>query len=110
MEDILARLSTLKLTVVLIGSTGSLGSYLLDCLLGSTQISKVFCLNRGSHGEDRQRTLDTSGGWIDEWGDRVEFMTTELGKPRLELLDENYNLLVREASIIIRTISSAAEN
>lgn len=36
-----------ELTVILTGSTGSPGSYLLDCLLANPQVTKVICLNRG---------------------------------------------------------------
>lgn len=92
-----------KLTVVLTGSTGSLGSYLLDALLASDQVSKIICLNRGIHSEDKQKRLNASRGLVTEWGrDKVQFLTTDLGKPRLGLNDHDYGLLVKEASFIIR--------
>lgn len=104
MEEMLAKYSKGKLTVVLTGSTGSLGSYLLDCLLSSPRVARVVCLNRGTHGEERQRTVNTSRGLISDWGDRVSFMTTELGKPRLGLKQDEYEFLVKEASFIIRKL------
>ena len=92
-----------KLTVVLTGSTGSLGSYLLDALLSSDQVSKVICLNRGAHSEEKQKKSNASRGLVDDWDrDKVQFLTTDLSKPRLGLNAEDYDLLVKEASFIIR--------
>ena len=92
-----------KLTVVLTGSTGSLGSYLLDSLLASNRVSKIICLNRGAHSEDKQEKSNASRGLITEWGaDKVKFLTTDLSKPRLGLNEDDYDLLVKEASFIIR--------
>lgn len=92
-----------KLTVVLTGSTGSLGSYLLDALLSSDRVSKVICLNRGVHSEDKQKKSNASRGLVSEWeGDMVQFMMTDLGKPRLGLKSQDYDMLVKETSYIIR--------
>ena len=101
-----------KLTVVLTGSTGSLGSYILDALLGSDRVSKVVCLNRGSNSEDRQKKAHVSRGLITDWGtDKVRFLATDLSKDRLGLTTEDYDLLVKETSFIIRTsVSSFAES
>lgn len=101
-EDMLAKYAKHNLTVVLTGSTGSLGSYLLDCLLTSSQISKVICLNRGDNSEERQKTVNIPRRLISDWESRVTFLGIELGKPRLGLDHNSYDLLVREASVIIR--------
>ena len=90
------------LTVLLTGSTGSLGSYLLDALLGSAKISKIICLNRGVHGEDKQRAVNASRGLITEWGSKAQFMKTNLGKPNLGLSSHDIEYLVQETSFIIR--------
>ncbi|KAF6227540.1 hypothetical protein HO173_012179 [Letharia columbiana] len=87
--------------IVLTGSTGSLGSYLLDCLLADTQVAKVFCLNRGADGESKQRNGNKSRGLMTEWGERVHFLTTDLSKSKLGLDADDYNMLVKEASFII---------
>ena len=105
MEEMLAKYSENKLTVVLTGSTGSLGSYLLDQLLGSPRVSRVVCLNRG-HGEEKQKIVNASRGLISEWEDRVSFLTIDLSKARLGLNSNDYDLLVREASFIIRRCSN----
>ena len=92
-----------KLTVVLTGSTGSLGSYLLDVLLSSDRVLKIICLNRGVHSEDKQKKSMASRGLVAEWtNDKVRFLTTDLSKPRLGLNSDDYDLLVKETSYIIR--------
>ena len=92
-----------KLTVVLTGSTGSLGSYLLDALLSSDRISKIICLNRGVHSEDKQKKTNASRGLTTEWAsDKAQFLTTDLSKPRLGLNSQDYDLLVKETSYVIR--------
>ena len=101
MEEMLAKYSANKLTFVLTGSTGSLGSYLLDQLLGSPRVARVICLNRG-HGEEKQKIVNSSRGLISEWDDRVSFLTIDLSKVLLGLNSSDYDLLVREASFIIR--------
>lgn len=110
MEMMLAKYSKHNLTVVLTGSTGSLGSYILDCLLQSPRVSKIICLNRGTHGEERQKTVMTSRGLVCDWGDKVSFKITDLSKPRLGLGDADYALLVTEASFIIRTSSASTSS
>ena len=91
-----------SVTIVLTGSTGSLGSYLLDALLGSGQVSKIICLNRGVHGEDKQKSVNASRGLISEWGSKVQFLRTDLAKPKLGLNAHDYETLVEETSFIIR--------
>lgn len=39
--------STSDLAVLLTGSTGSLGSYILDTLIADSRVSYIYCLNRG---------------------------------------------------------------
>lgn len=50
------------LTVVLTGSTGSLGSYLLDALLAEPKVAKVYCLNRSHDAGQRQLESMSSRG------------------------------------------------
>ena len=90
------------LTVVLTGSTGSLGSYLLDCLLANSQVTKVVCLNRGVDSEIKQKNVNQSRGLITEWGGKAQFLTSDLSKGNLGLNANDYQLLVNETSFIIR--------
>ena len=90
------------LIVVLTGSTGSLGSYLLDCLVANTQVTKIVCLNRGADSETKQKISNKSRGLITEWGAKVQFLTTDLSKSNLGLGTNDYKMLVKEATFILR--------
>ena len=89
-------------TIVLTGSTGSLGSYLLDCLLTNVQVAKIICLNRGADSESKQKDSNKSRGLVTDWGGKVQFLTTDLNKSNLGLGADDYNMLVKEASFILR--------
>ena len=90
------------LTVILTGSTGSLGSYLLDSMLASKRIAKVICLNRGSHSESKQKDVNASRGLTTDWGNRVQFLQADLSRSDLGLNTAKYELLLREVCFIIR--------
>ena len=49
-------------TVLLTGSTGSLGSYLLENLCSASTVEKIYCLNRCDDGKERQREANSSRG------------------------------------------------
>ncbi|GAD96178.1 NRPS-like enzyme, putative [Paecilomyces variotii No. 5] len=91
--------------VILTGSTGSLGSYLLTTLLSSPDVSKVICLNRSTDGEKRQKASHNARGlpilWEGEKKQRAEFLTADLSKQELGLGDEKYNQLRSEVTTII---------
>nr|ASK38699.1 putative nonribosomal peptide synthetase-like protein [Paecilomyces divaricatus] len=105
MLDEAEKANTGRSTVILTGSTGSLGSYLLTTLLSSPAVSKVVCLNRSSDSEKRQRAIHNARGqaisWEKEDRERVEFLTADLSKPDLGLGDQKYSDLLSEASAII---------
>ncbi len=90
------------LIVVLTGSTGSLGSYLLDFLVATTQVTKIVCLNRRADSEIKQKISNTSRGLITEWGGKVQFLTTDLSKKNMGLGTNDYKMLVQEATFILR--------
>ena len=115
MEDMLAKYSEAlpekveksikkddRLTIILTGSTGSLGSYLVDALLANQQVSKIICLNRSEHSEEKQNSANESRGLTTSWGDRVSFLKTDLSKTRLGLSAQDYEVLLAETSYIIR--------
>lgn len=89
-------------TVILTGSTGSLGSYLLDTLARCPEVERVYCLNRKAKAEQLQTQSNTSRGLISEWGTRVAFLHADLSKPQLGLSTETYDNLEKEVSVIIR--------
>jgi hypothetical protein len=89
------------MTIILTGSTGSLGSYLLDTLISSLKVSKVYCLNRRPDAEQHQAKVNASRGLVSKW-DRVEFLHVDLSKPSLGLEESIYERLRDETSAIIR--------
>ena len=68
--------------VLLTGSTGSLGSYLLKSLLDNPRVCKVYCLNRSIAAEKRQRRGHAICDWEQE---RVGFLHGDLSKSHLGL-------------------------
>ena len=91
-----------SLTVILTGSTGSLGSYLLDSMLASERVARIICLDRGARSESKQRDVNASRGLTTKWGNRVQFLRADLSRSGLGLNTAKYEQLLREVSFIIR--------
>ncbi|KAJ6011704.1 hypothetical protein N7499_013320 [Penicillium canescens] len=90
-------------TVILTGSTGSLGSYLLYELLRDHSVSKIYCLNRSIDAASRQlQSLHEKGlATFDHFPRRLEFLQAQLGEERLGLDEAKYEVLLREVDTII---------
>ncbi|MCJ1242991.1 hypothetical protein MMC30_000187 [Trapelia coarctata] len=90
-----------EFTVVLTGSTGSLGSYLLDSVVRNLSIARVYCLNRALDGEAKQTSVSAARGLPTTWGSKVTFLHTDLSKENLGLSAAAYEKLTSRASFII---------
>ena len=89
-------------TVILTGSTGSLGSYLLESLVRQENIKKVYCLNRAERGAERQAEVSGSRGLTTSWPtDRVQFLKVDLSQPKFGLNQEQYNELLQQTTHIV---------
>ncbi|KAI6809631.1 acetyl-CoA synthetase-like protein [Hortaea werneckii] len=86
--------------VILTGSTGSLGSYILDNLLRNPKVDKVFCLNRSSNARDKQQQNNESRGLTQDFS-KAEFLQVNLAQSELNLDKEKYNMLRSQATHII---------
>jgi nucleoside-diphosphate-sugar epimerase/acyl carrier protein len=86
--------------VILTGSTGSLGNYILNELLNDPQVSQVFCLNRSVDAKTRQLASFKEKGLLDDLTSKVEFLTTDLGQQYFGLPVEKYEYL-KKADLII---------
>lgn len=90
-------------TVVLTGSTGQLGTYLLDSLLKSSQVQHVYCLNRDEPGSAHVRTLERGASYglapVDEG--RVTFWKANLSQADLGLQSEQLQKLHQTATLIV---------
>lgn len=88
--------------VVLTGSTGALGSYLLETLITCGSISKIYCLNRSIDSGKQQARVNAPRGLATEWNsERVIFLTSDLAKHDLGLGLERYTEIVMSANLII---------
>ncbi|KAJ5157506.1 acetyl-CoA synthetase-like protein [Penicillium canariense] len=90
-------------TVILTGSTGSLGTYLLHDLLNTPSVTKIYCLNR-SDAEGRQmKGLEEKGLHFDasRWVDKVEFLQASFGEPRFGLDESKFQELLDSVDTII---------
>lgn len=92
--------------VILTGSTGTLGTYLLHALLNREGVGHVYCLNRRDDG-GRQAQHDGSAAAglpaavLEETNSRVTFIKADLQLPRLGLNDATYRTLQNHANLII---------
>lgn len=80
-------------TVLLTGTTGSLGAYLLDILCNKPGVSKVVALNRGEDGgKSRQASISSSRGLGTDYS-KVEFLGADLSLPDFGLGAAKYEEL-----------------
>ncbi|RYP70035.1 hypothetical protein DL771_005726 [Monosporascus sp. 5C6A] len=86
--------------VLLTGSTGSLGSYILDSLLTSPRVTKIYCLNRGPASLDRQQKSHAAKG-LHVLTDKVECFDTEISKPYFGLSTQAYRKLLGEVTTVV---------
>ncbi|KAI5253455.1 acetyl-CoA synthetase-like protein [Aureobasidium subglaciale] len=88
-----------KHAVVLTGSTGSLGNYLLEELITNPAIAKVYCLNRSAAQSRQKRSFEERGATPDF--SKVVFLQASFGKEQFGLSNEVYQQLQRDVDIFI---------
>lgn len=88
--------------VILTGSTGALGSYILDTLLCNPAVAHVYCLNRSSDGMSLQIERNRARGLSTHFNSsRVTFLTADLSQPCLGLQPKAYGELLEVATLVI---------
>ncbi|KAJ3549260.1 hypothetical protein NM208_g592 [Fusarium decemcellulare] len=88
--------------VILTGSTGSFGSYLLSSLLAQQSVKHVYCLNRSAHAMSRQTGVNTARGLISSFdSSAVTFLQCDFLDPLLGLKQNMYDRLLADATHII---------
>ena len=98
----LGRIQADGKTVILTGSTGSLGSYLLESLARQEITKRIYCLNRVEEGLKRQTEVSESRGLKTNWSiDRVKFLRADLSQSKFGLKLEQYNDLLQQTTHII---------
>ncbi|KAH8193913.1 hypothetical protein TruAng_011919 [Truncatella angustata] len=89
-------------TVVLTGSTGMLGSYLLDQMVKNPNVKKVICLNRAEDGGIRQQEKIMKERGLDvSYREKAEFYHIDISRSDFALPREVYRRLLREADRFI---------
>ena len=89
--------------VVLTGSTGSLGTYLLHRLLNLPDVGYVHCLNRSPDAAERQSCLFLARGLghLQHHLSRITFHTADLSREWFGLAPETYARLLRNTHVLI---------
>ncbi|KAI1613500.1 hypothetical protein EDD36DRAFT_488589 [Exophiala viscosa] len=91
-------------TVVLTGSTGSLGSFLLLNLLRDPKVAKIYCLNRSTNAQERQaKFLDQRGFSIDALREKVEYLHSNFAESYLGLALAKYSELLERTTHILHS-------
>ncbi|KAI5925742.1 putative NRPS-like enzyme [Camillea tinctor] len=101
-----------KTDVILTGSTGALGTFMLQSLLSRPDIGHVFCLNRAKDGgrtaqDDR---FAAAGFPTDKFSDRVTFLQADYARPMLGLYEAAYQELTSRVGLIIHNAWSVNFN
>ncbi|KAK5054558.1 hypothetical protein LTR84_001449 [Exophiala bonariae] len=88
--------------VLLTGSTGGIGCYLLQVLLADPTVLHVYCLNRSADSEALQKKRSQDRGLPTDFPTaRVTFLKSEVGKVNLGLDDEVYPRLQQSVTNVI---------
>ena len=91
-----------KHAVILTGSTGSLGNYLLNGLLNDPDVVKVYCLNRSDAKERQIKSFQEKGlDFTKLTTDRVEFLKVSFGAEKFGLGIEKYEEMLQSVDTII---------
>jgi thioester reductase-like protein/aryl carrier-like protein len=90
-------------TAVLTGSTGTVGTFLLQALLDRPGIEHVFCLNRSEDGGRAAQKLRMAERGInsDVFDGRATFLQSDLSRPHLGLDDKIYERLRDRVGLIV---------
>ncbi|KAL8789313.1 MAG: hypothetical protein Q9213_001236 [Squamulea squamosa] len=88
--------------VLLTGSTGSIGSYVLSRLSENPRVSHIYLFNRSADSEKRQRSAHCARGLKTDWpASRVSFLHGDLSKEFLGLSIDLYGFLLNDVTHIM---------
>ncbi|KAI1371417.1 acetyl-CoA synthetase-like protein [Hypoxylon crocopeplum] len=89
-------------TVLLTGSTGMLGSYMLDLMVKNPAVKKVVCLNRTEDGGAKRHAQAVKDRDLNaEYASKTEFLHADMSRSDFGLPHEVYNQLLAEADRVI---------
>ncbi|RYO76165.1 hypothetical protein DL763_010730 [Monosporascus cannonballus] len=89
-------------TVILTGSTGMLGSYMLDLLVRNPSVKKVICLNRADDGgARRQAKAMRERGLASNYSEKTELYHADMSRSDFGLPVDVFERLLRQADRLI---------
>ena len=106
-----AKLRSENTIVTLTGSTGTLGSYILEALLRHTTVGHIYCLNRADNGSSVQaQRNETNGLQCPLTESRVSFLKSDLSQPNLGMTKDQYEEVVSKTTLFIHNAWSVNFN
>jgi len=88
--------------VILTGSTGSLGTHLLEALLANPVVAHVYCLNRRINAEEIHKAKARANAFpLDQHSDRISFIHAAIPQENLGLDERTHDLLRSTTTLII---------
>ncbi len=97
--------------VILTGSTGTLGSYLLDALLRNPIVAHIYCLNRAKDSLgiqiEKNRRL---GLQYPSSNNRISFLTVDLSQNLFNLTKAQYGEIISTATLVVHNAWSVNFN
>lgn len=93
-----------NLCVAVTGTTGSLGSYILNNYIQDPRVTKIFCLNRSKTAQQQwEEHRSSTNGSPGNGNDKLQFFTVESAQANLGLSPDDYAKLTAESDIIVHT-------
>jgi len=87
-------------TIVITGSTGALGSYMLHFASACPRVKNIICLNRSEDGKTRQKRESSKRGLSTDFS-KVEFYHADMSNMDLGLGKRVYDRLLKEVDRVI---------
>ncbi|KAJ5100641.1 acetyl-CoA synthetase-like protein [Penicillium angulare] len=88
-------------TAILTGSTGQLGTHILNSLLERSEVEHIYCLNRDENARDRQLKRGAAYGLAPVDEARVTFWKADLSQVNLGLQPDQLQKLQQTATLVI---------
>ena len=92
-----------KQTVVLTGSTGSLGNMILELLIASPAIEKIYSLNRSADAEKRQKISFLERSSANQDFSKVSFLQSDFSTGYFGLSKDTYNAMLLSVTVFIHS-------
>ncbi|KAG7284581.1 hypothetical protein NEMBOFW57_010959 [Staphylotrichum longicolle] len=86
--------------IVITGTTGALGSYMLDLASTCPRVKKIICLNRSDDAAERQKKANTDRGLNIDFS-KAEFLRADLSRFDLGLDKQTYETMLQEVDRVI---------